>query len=406
MASITSSGATGTTLAEYKDQIEVAYLGIDPGWNIDPSTPDGLAIAIWCELLANLDEEVINTYQAGDPNSALGVQLDRIAAFAGINRQAATYSTASVTFTGTALIAIPAGTQVRHRLTSTVWETDSEVATGSDGTATVGVTCTTEGEQNANAGTLTIIATPVGGITSVTNTAAASLGTDEETDDVFRVRRNDSVAQPGNNQVDNLYAALVNVSGVKHVKIYENPDGEPDSNGVLEHSMAVFVDGGSQADIVAAMAANKNPGCGLNRYNTVIPSALKTSVDTTTPATGQPFNATFFRPENVSIYLKVVIVSDSLSSADDDTIKSAIVDYSVYGLRETSGFAKTGFRIGEAIAAGRLHTPINKIVGNDDYVASILIGTSASDITHTLLDLEFYQLGVFNTGNIEISYGS
>lgn len=404
MASITSSGATGTTLAEYKEQVEEAYLDIDSGWNIDPSTPDGLAIAIWCELLANLDEEVINAYQSADPSSALGVQLDRIAAFAGVTRQAATYSTASVTFTGTALIAIPAGTQVRHRLTGTVWETDSDVATGNDGTATVGVTCTTEGEQNANAGTLTIIATPVGGITSVTNSAAASLGTDEESDDAFRVRRNESVALPGNNQIDNIYSALVNLDGVKQVRIYENVDDDPDENGVLGHSMAIFIDGGEQADIVAAIAANKNPGCGLNRYNDGIPN--KTSVDTETAVNAQPVNVTYFTPEYVTIYAKVQIVSDSLSSADDDDIKSAIVDYSVYGFLETTGFAKTGFRIGEDIAAGRLYTPLNKIVGNDDYVASILIGTSASDITHTLLELEFYQLGVFDADNIEISYGS
>lgn len=52
-----------------------------------------------------------------------------------------------------------------------------------------------------------------------------------------------------------------------------------------------FIDGGEQLDIVAAMAANKNRGCGLNRYNTFIPN--KISVDTTTPLTAQPFNATF-----------------------------------------------------------------------------------------------------------------
>ncbi|MFE8049327.1 baseplate J/gp47 family protein [Brenneria goodwinii] len=404
MAEITKDGATGQTLNSYLDVMRQRYLDIDDGWNINPESPDGLIIAAWCETLANLDEGVIDAYHSADPNSAIGQQLDRIAAFAGITRQDATFSTATVVFTGTALVEIPAGTMVRNRITSTLWATDTTVATDNSGNATVNVTCTTAGAQGANSDNLSIIATPVGGITSVTNPDAASLGTDEESDDAFRVRRNESVALPGNNQVDNIYAALVNLDGVKQVKIYENPDSEPDSNGVLAHSMAIFLDGGTETDIVAALASNKNPGCGLNRYNSAIPN--KTSVDTTTPVKKQPFNATFFRPEYVSIHVKVAIVSDSLSSADDDNIKSAIVDYSVYGFLETSGFAKTGFRIGEDVAAGRLYTPINKIVGNDDYVGSILIGTSASDITHTLLDLAFYQLGVFDADNIEITYGS
>ncbi|CPR20600.1 baseplate J/gp47 family protein [Brenneria goodwinii] len=404
MAEITKDGATGTTLNSYLTVMRQRYLDIDDGWNINPESPDGLVIAAWCETLANLDEEVINAYHSVDPNSAIGQQLDRIAAFAGITRQDATFSTATVVFTGTALVEIPAGTLVRNRVTNMLWATDTTVATDNSGIATVNATCTTAGAQGANSDNLSIIATPIGGITSVTNLDAASLGTDEETDDAFRIRRNESVALPGNNQVDNIYAALVNLDSVKQVKIYENPDSEPDSNGVLAHSMAIFIDGGTKEDIVAALATNKNPGCGLNRYNPTIPN--KTSVDTTTPVKKQPFNATFFRPEYVSIHVKVAIVSESLSSADDDNIKAAIVDYSVYGFLETSGFAKTGFRIGEDVAAGRLYTPINKIVGNDDYVGSILIGTSDSDITHTLLDLAFYQLGVFNADNIEITYGS
>ena len=404
MADINRDGATGTTLAEYKERVEAAYLDIDAGWNIDPSTPDGLAIAIWAEMLANLDEEVINSYQSVDPDSAIGVQLNRIAAISGNVRKVATFSTARVTFTGVPLTVIPAGTLVRHRLTSTLWKTDADVVTNTDGLAMVGVTCMLTGEQNANAGTLTIIATPIGGITAVDNAAAASLGTDEESDDAFRVRRNESVALPGNNQRDNIYAALINVPGVKQVKIYENPDSVSDSNGILAHSMAIFIDGGEQLDIVAAMAANKNPGCGLNRYNTFIPN--KISVDTTTPLTAQPFNATFFRPENVTVYVKVTIVSDTLSATDNARIKAAIINDSVYGFLETNGFAKTGFRIGEAIASGRLYTPVNKIVGNDDYVASILIGTRADDVTHSLLNLAFYQLGVFDVGNIEVTYAA
>src|SRR5690606_25153527 len=239
MAVVNEHGATATTLNEYLEQIRQAHLAIDPDWNIEPESPDGLRIAIEAELLANLDEAVLHAYQSVDPLTAIGQQLNRIAQFAGLTRQAATPSTATVTFTGTNGTLIPAGTQIRNSQTDTLWTTDGDV-TISDGTATVGVTCTTPGPEPAAVGTLSIIATPVGGVQSVTNTAAASLGRSEEGDDAFRVRRYESVALPGSNQVDNLYAAIGNVDGVKQVRIYENEEDAPDANGVAGHSLAIF----------------------------------------------------------------------------------------------------------------------------------------------------------------------
>lgn len=404
MAEITKNGVTGTTLSEYKEKIESAYLDIDSGWDLDPSTPDGLAIAVWSELMANLDEEVLSAYHSADPNSAIGQQLDRIAMFAGITRQAATYSTASVTFHGENLIEIPVGTLVRHRLTGTLWATDSAVFTSTSGVATVNVTCRIAGAQTGNSGTLNIISSVVGGITSVNNDNAASLGRDEETDYAFRVRRNESVALPGNNQIDTLYSALVNTSDIKQVRIYENQDSEPDGNGILGHSMAIFIDGGDSNSIVSTIASNKNPGCGLNRYNDDIPN--KVSIDTFTAINQQPVNITYFRPEYFSVYVVVNIVSETLTQADEINIKQAIVDYSIYGFIETAGFAKKGFRIGETIAAGRLFTPVNNLVGSNNYASSIMIGVNENNINMTTIQTKFFELGVFDVDNIEVNIES
>ncbi|EIV5186935.1 baseplate J/gp47 family protein [Serratia marcescens] len=400
MAEITKYGVTGKTLQEYKDEVSEKYLAIDSTWNIDPESPDGMAIAVWSELLANLDEEVVNSYHSVDPNSAIGQQLDRIAAFAGIQRQPKSFSTDVVEFEGDGLIEVPAGTKVRHRVTGTLWATDTAVITDTSGRASVSVTCTSAGAQGANPGTLTIIATPVARIRSVTNTQGASLGKAEESNNAFRVRRNYSVALPGNNQIDNIKAALDNVTGVKQSLVHENVENETDEHGVYGHSMAIFIDGGETNDIVLAMATHKNPGCGLNRYNT-FPN--KTSVDTFTPK-GQPVNITFYRPEYVAIYVQVDIKTSTLGEDEKALIKAAIVDYTLVGFDETTGFAKQGFRIGEALAAGRLYTPTNYFVGGDDYVSNISIGTSESDITKSVIPVTFNQLGVFSVENIKINY--
>ncbi|MCE2008939.1 baseplate J/gp47 family protein [Enterobacter ludwigii] len=400
MAEITKDGVTGTTLQEYKDEITEKYLAIDSGWNLSPETPDGMAIAIWAELFANLDEEVINAYHAADPNAAKRQQLDRIAAFAGLQRQPESFSTDVVEFEGDGLIEIPEGVKVRHRISGTLWTTDAKIITNTSGKASVSVTCTTPGAESANPGTLTIIASPVARIRSVTNTQGASLGKTEESDNAFRVRRNYSVALPGNNQIDNIKAALDNVTGVKQTLVHENVENETDEHGVYGHSMAIFIDGGETEDIVLAMATHKNPGCGLNRYN-VFPN--KISVDTFTPK-GQPVNITFFRPEYVAVYVQVDIKTSTLGEDEKQKIKEAIVDYTLVGFDETTGFAKQGFRIGEAIAAGRLYTPTNYFVGADDYVSNIVIGTAAGEINKGVIPVKFNQLGVFSTENITINY--
>ncbi|WP_460208452.1 baseplate J/gp47 family protein [Klebsiella oxytoca] len=400
MAEITKHGVTGKTLQEYKSEIEAAYLAIDSAWNIDPDTPDGLQIAAWSEQLANLDEEVVNAYHSVDPNAAEGQALNRIAAFSGIRRQPESYSTDTVEFAGDPLIEVPAGTRVRHRITGTLWQTDSVVVTDTNGAATIGVTCTTPGANGANPGTLTIIATPVARIHSVINTTGASLGKAEESNNAFRYRRNQSVALPGNNQIDNIDAALKNLPGVKQVKIYENVDDDPDENGVFGHSMAIFIDGGEHDDIVRAIATHKNPGCGLNRKN-VFPN--KISVDTVTPK-GQPLNVTYFRPSLVTMYVEVDIKTASLTEEDKEKIADALVDYTLVGFDETTGFAKTGFRIGESIAAGRLYTPVNYFVAEDEYVSDMRIGTSSGSVTQKVIQLKFNQLGVFSRDNVKVKY--
>lgn len=400
MAEITAAGVTGTPLSEYLSAMRARYLDIDDDWNISPESPDGLQIAAWCETLANLDEQVTFAYQSVDPQSAIGQQLDRIAMFAGINRQAATFSTATVSFTGVNGTVVPAGTQIRNRATDSLWRTDgSTTITG--GTATVGATAITAGAVTASPGDLSIIATPVGGVQSVTNASAASLGLEEESDTAFRVRRNDSVALPGSNQIDSLYAAIGNVDGVKQARIFENDESTDDSNGLAGHSLAIFVDGGADADILAAIASRKNPGVGLNRDNT-FPN--KVNADTETPK-GQPVNITFYRPEFVTVHAHVQIAGTGLSEADKATIIQEMVDYSLLGFQAAStGFTREGYRIGENVAAGRLYTPVNYIVAGNGYVQSIELGLDALTVNAQVLPMAFNQLGVLDADNITVEY--
>lgn len=397
MAEITSAGVTGTTLQEYLAEIQARYEAIDPDWNITPESPDGQAISIWAETLALLDEQVQYAYMSRDPATAIDQALNDIATYAGLERQRATFSTATVILSGVSGTVVPAGYRVRNATTGTTWALDGEVVI--DGPTAANVTATVRGALPASIGALSEIADPVAGWQAVTNTQAAAIGRDEEGNNQFRLRRNRSVALPGSNQVDNIFAAVSNVDGVTQVRVYENPEDEVDANGLAKNSIAVFVQGGGVEAVRAAITPKKNPGCGMNRYSG-FPNTI--SEDTVTPL-GNPVNITFFRPELISIYVVVTINTTQMSEATKETIKQAIVDFSLEGFIPGEGFTKRGFRIGERAAAGKLYTPVNNIVGDQGATESITVGT-APDPTGAVVPIAFNQLAVFDTANIEVEY--
>lgn len=400
MATIDANGASVKTFRQYLDDITQRYLNIDPGWNLNSESPDGNAIRIWSEILANLDEKLIRAHDSVDPDSAKGVGLDRIARISGLERQEATASTATVTFSGTDGVAIPAGTGVRNVDTDTIWETEQEV-TISGGSASVGVVCTTLGPETAGPGDLSEFEQPVSGVSSVTNSASASLGRSRESDASLRSRRFKSVSAPSSNQVASIVGSVADVDGVKAARIYENFSSSVDSNGLGGHSMAIFADGGDTTDIAKAIANRKNPGCSLNSGAGFGATEVTETVDTDS---GSSLDVTFFRPNNIDIYVSVEIDGD-LSSSSVDRLKQEIVDYAnsellVFG----GGFDFTGFGVGEVVYSGKLYTPVNRIVGENGSTSSITIGTSANSTTDNKIDPGFDGLAVFSTANISVSF--
>lgn len=396
MASIDSTGAALKTLTEYLDELKTDYRDIDEAWNLQPESPDGQALAIWAEVLANLDEAVVAAYQSVDPRSASGIQLDRIAAITGLERQEATASTATVQLSGTAGTVVPAGTEFRNTETDTLWALDSEVTLDGSGNGSGTVTCQTVGPEPAAVGSISVIATPVAGLSSVNNADAAALGTAEESDLDFRIRRQESVSRVADNQVDSIRSVIAEVDGVNRVRVVENDTPTADSNGVDPHSIAIFVNGGDVDEVAAAIAAQKNPGTGLNRDNTF---ANKETVATTTPA-GNPFTAVFYRPELTTVYVEVTISG----TYDAAAVKQAIVDYANGTLLgEGTGFDRTGFAIGDDVPVGKLYTPTNRAVGDDGIVESIEIGTSAGSLGTAKITIPFNGLAVFDVDSITVT---
>lgn len=416
MAQITDKGITGRSLNEYLGDIEAKTLAIDPEWNIDADSPDGQRIGIEAEMLANLDEAVVAAYRSKDPDSATGEALRNIGKISGVLIRGATYSVAPITVTGQPGTSIPAGSQVRSRIDNSQWLTTAPIIIGVGQTGTGFAICTTAGRVLAAPGELTVIGTPLGGWSAVTNAEAAP-GDDAETDAEFRQRRNRSVALSGSNMLDNMIGNIANVAGVTDVVVLVNDSVSPvDSDGVPVHCLAVIVNGGSDADIGLAMYEKKNPGCGMfPRYNQKTdtwidePGASGVKVDVTSPRTGNIAAMTFQRATGLPIF-PVITIQKKGELPDDigDEIRKAIIadaTKELFSGEATTGFNQRGYDIGEIVPPGRLYTPTNKVLGKygDSYITSLTIGLSAETQGLTPIQPTIAQLATFDADNIMVT---
>ena len=123
------------------------------------------------------------------PDTALQEDLDVVAGGYGITRQPATTATGQVTFIGTALTVIPAGTLVATE-SGMVYSTDIETTIpAGDTTVIADITAVESGaDYNMPAASLIVLPMPLVGITAVTNAEAVSGGADIEDDESLRER--------------------------------------------------------------------------------------------------------------------------------------------------------------------------------------------------------------------------
>lgn len=147
-------------------------------------------VAIELALAAIWAQEVL---RRGFAQTTFGRYLDLRAEEYGITRRPAVAATVTLRFTGAPGTVIPAGTRVSTVSTQTVpavlFETTQAATIPAGGSVDVPAVAVQPGAAgNVAAGTLTMLASPLPGVTSVTNPSAAAGGIDEEDDDTLRAR--------------------------------------------------------------------------------------------------------------------------------------------------------------------------------------------------------------------------
>ncbi len=313
-----STGFNAKRLADIVDELETAFkTEFGDGVNLQAETPLGQIIGIMAERFTTLWELAEAVYGSINPDSATGQALDTVCNMVGVVRNAATYSTATVTFTGTPTTVIPAGTQVAVSGNETIiFETDTIGTIAGGGTVDIACTCTTTGANSANAGALTVIVTPISGLTSTSNAADAVEGNDLETDAALRERRDNELQQSEGSSLEAIRVAITEIDDVDAAAAFENT-----TNAVVAgrpaHSFEIVVKGGTAQDIVDEIW-DKKPA-GIATYG----SSSGTAVD----SQGDSHTIYFSRPVEVDMHVDITVTQESGYTVLAADVKDAITDY-------------------------------------------------------------------------------
>lgn len=338
---LTSHGFVRKTLDEIKADINNRILAdIDPTMDVTSSSPIGQIVGIFADKLAQAWELLEAVYASQYPDSATRMSLTRVAAITGTEREGATKSQVELTLNVDGGVTLPAG-----QIVAVDGNPDARFVTTTELVTPVGpaddYVLTGEGEEAgpiaANAGTITVIVTPVTGWNSVTNVAAADPGALEEEDVDLRIRRQDELRAQGTTPLDAIRAdmleedAAADWPGVDQCTVFQNVMDATDADGLPPHSVEVVVSDNDVTitdDIIRARIFSL-VAAGIRAFGTL--------AGLVTDTFGYDHTVAFTRAEEVLVWIEVdVTIDPQLYPADgDDQIVTAVnavgLDYRIGG---------------------------------------------------------------------------
>lgn len=260
---ITNAGIQTATFTQIRDALIRNYKGVY-GSDIDLSTSnaDGVYINNLALIINNILESFKTIYSNLDVNTASGIYLDNLCALSNITRKPATYSTAVVNVKNNSntelnlenlIFVDKAGTEWKNYESFTLGVKDSD-----NDNKNLIVTCSEIGAVEAPPGwidkTLEILDI------IITQEEEANIGEEIESDSDLRNRRAQSTGADGVTVLESLISALLEISGIQDVKIYNNNSGSniqypsnlnapKDKTNIPSHGIYVIVRKNTQEDL-------------------------------------------------------------------------------------------------------------------------------------------------------------
>lgn len=249
---ISPTGFSPRTLAEIVELIEGELRDrISPKLDLSERTVLGNVVQILAAEFDSLEQLAQEAYNAFDPDSASDDRLRALAILTGVPPRGATKGLVTVTLDLDASLSFAAGDLVAHVVDEPEnrWVNRDAVTSTTAGDYPAVFEAETAGAAGvAEAGTLTVIADGgQSGWNAITNAAAATPGTDIESTEALRLRRELSVASGGSRTRNSIRAKLIAIDGVLSAEVFENPTNATDGDGIPAHGFRAVVWDGSPA---------------------------------------------------------------------------------------------------------------------------------------------------------------
>lgn len=438
---LTEQGLVPMTLNDIREFINTRVLRILPTLDVTEQSYEGQLIGIISEAISRCWEALVQVFTSIDPDAATGAALQMVCALTGTTMPLPTASAVNLTLTGADTTVVPAASQSRtadgatfaHEESGTlaaldawtittayivgdrvtnggnayqctiagtsagsggpvgvdplVTETDGSVTWRylGEGVAAVDVlaAATDVGPTIGNSGTVTEIVTPVFGWTGVVNVLDASVGRSLLTNAQLRALRNIELSQPGTSPLDAIGAALLGVTNVTAVSMFENVS-DTTVDGMPAHSVEAMVTGGDDQAIWDTL--RKNVAGGIKTHGD--------EIGTSTDSQGTEHVMAFTRPTEILVYTTLeILVDPDVFPADGATqIEDAIVAWG--DVQKTGKNVTTSAIIARAMA-------IDGVLEVTEVLISAFPVTTP--VASTTIQIGPRELAVYDTSRISIT---
>lgn len=372
--------------------------------DVSSSSPLGQLNGSFVKIAAEIWDQLQAIYVAGDPDRNTGDGQDAVCAITGTTREAATHSQAEgvqvslnigTVLTVGSLVAVLGNPTAQFRFRGVEPApgdpvVEANFTSPATGNYFVRFEAVDTGVVVANAGTLTVIVTPISGWTAVTNATDAVLGHDIESPSALRLRREQELASPGSTTVDAMQAALTQFMAdeglVPSVSVFENTGDSVDGDGRPPHSLEVLInDGGALTDDDIAQEIWGDKGGGIQMFGATTGTAHDSAGNSRTV----PFN----RPTLVPIYFAITVVTNpDLFPVDGDVqIEEAVVAY-----------GQASRDPGDDVIQNSFYGPIWGIVGVTS-VTVLNLGTAPAPGSSADITIAVRSLATFDTSRVAVT---
>lgn len=263
---ITPSGARAASLAENRDRLnEDQREAFGADLSLSPQTPQSMWSGIAAGGLTEVGEGGVRAALFGSSvDHAEGVYLDALGSNLDVRRRNAIDSRVTATLTGVAGTAVPTDSRAKTTAGDEFLTLDDVILSPSG--VTVEMEAVEDGPIEAPIGTLTEIVSVIPGWETITNTSAATVGRSRQPDEDYRATYLVRTAHSSIGPMSALEAALEEALGGK-TQVEDNSMSTPvvkQDWSLLPHSLIVFAQTGTDADLQRAITNHRGMGVATN----------------------------------------------------------------------------------------------------------------------------------------------